>query len=194
MKSLLLAILSVASLHAAPLFDGKSLEGWRVEGSPYWTVRDGILTGESDEAKKNSNLWTQAEYKDFKLTLDFKFKSENTTDKRVDSGVYIRNSSDQIQIGVSGSKKRDLTASPYIAAKKGYPVEAEGIPELLKEGDWNSMTITAKGPLYIVELNGKKVLEYTSDSASEKGPVGLQVHAGTAMKVEFRNIVIDELQ
>jgi len=192
MKSLLLAILATASLHAAPLFDGKSLDGWRVEGSPYWTAKDGILTGESDDAKKSSNLWTQAEYKDFKLTLDFKFKSENTTDKRVDSGVFVRNSSDQIQIGVSGSKKRDLTASPYIV-KKSYPVEAD-VAGNLKEGDWNTLTITAKGPLYIVELNGKKVTEYTSESASEKGPIGLQVHAGTAMKIEYRNISIEELK
>lgn len=194
MKTLLLAIFSATALHAAPIFDGKSLEGWRVEGHPYWTVRDGVLTGQSDSEKKNSNLWTRAEYKDFKLTLDFRFKSENTTDLRVDSGVFIRNSSDQIQIGVSGSKKRDLTASPYIGTKKGYPVEAEGIPGLLKEGDWNSMTIIAKGATYTVELNGKKVLEYTSESASEKGPVGLQVHAGTLMKVEFRNLDLEELK
>lgn len=196
MKILFLALLSAASLHAAPkaIFDGKSLEGWRVEGAPYWTVKDGILIGKSDSEKKSSNLWTTTDYGDFKITLEFRFKSENNTDLRVDSGVFIRNSSDQIQIGVSGSKKRDLTASPYIGAKKGYPIEAEGVAELLKEGDWNTMTITAKGPVYTVELNGRKASEYTSESASAKGPIGLQVHGGTVMTVDFRNLAVEELK
>ena len=198
MKTLLLSLLAIASLHAAPqpIFDGKSLDGWKIENAPYWTVKDGVLIGESDNSehkKKGSNLWTTKEYKDFTVELEFRYTSKNVTDERVDSGVFVRNSSDQIQIGVSGSKKIDLTGSPYIGAKRGYPIQAEGVAEVLKAGDWNKMKITAKGPVYTVEINGKKVSEYTSESASEKGPIGLQVHGGTLMKVEFRNMIIEEL-
>lgn len=199
MKTLLISFLAAASLQAAPqpIFDGKSLDGWKVEKAPYWTARDGVLKGESDDdaanKKAGSTLWTAKEYKDFVFETEFKYLSKNVTDLRVDSGVFIRNGNDQIQIGVSGSMKKDLTCSPYIASLKKYPVEAEGVAALLKEGDWNKMKITAKGPLYIVELNGKKVLEYTSTTASEKGPIGLQVHPGVLMKVEFRNVTVEEL-
>lgn len=198
MKTLLVSFLAAASLHAAPqvLFDGKSLDGWRVQDAPFWSVKDGVLTGESSKQaegfKKGSILWSAKEYQDFTIELEFRFTSRNVTDERVDSGVFIRNSNDQIQIGVSGSKKIDLTGSPYVG-KKGYPVQAEGVEALLKQGDWNRMKITAKGPLYSVELNGKKVLEYSSETATAKGPIGFQVHGGTVMKIEYRGITIEEL-
>lgn len=192
MKTLILSLLAVCHLHAAPqaIFDGKSLDGWVVENAPYWTVKDGILIGQSDETenkKKGSTLWTQKEYKDFSVETEFRFSGV------IDSGIFIKKSGDQIQIGTSGSLKRDMTGSPYIAKLKKYPVEAEGVAALLKEGDWNRMKVTVKGNIYSVELNGQKVLEYTSETAAEKGPVGFQVHPNVLMKVEFRNIVLEEL-
>ncbi len=199
MKTLLTSLLAAGCLHAAPqpIFDGKSLDGWKVEKAPYWTIQNGILTGQSDDNAENkkagSTLWTTKEYKDFVFETEFRYLSGNVTDRRVDSGVFIRNGNDQIQIGVSGSMKKDLTCSPYIASLKKYPVEAEGVAGLLKEGDWNKMRITAKGPVYIVELNGKKVLEYTSATATGKGPIGLQVHPNVLMKVEFRNLLAEDL-
>ncbi len=192
MKTLLLSFLAAASLHAAPqsIFDGKSLDGWRVQDSAFWTVKDGVLIGESDESegkKKGSILWSTKEYKDFTFESDFRFSG------KIDSGVFLRQFNDQIQIGISGSLKRDMTGSPYIASKKKYPVEAEGVAALLKEGEWNKFKITAKGPLYTVELNGKKILEYTSDTSVEKGPIGFQVHPNVLMKIEYKNISIEEL-
>lgn len=192
MKTLLLSLFAITSLHAAPqpIFDGKTLEGWTIEKAPYWTVKDGILIGESDESenkKKGSTLWTTAEYKDFTFETEFRFSG------KIDSGVFIKKSGDQIQIGESGSLKRDMTASPYIASLRKYPVEAEGVDGLLKEGEWNKMKITVKGATYTVELNGKQVLEYTSASAAETGPIGLQVHPNVLMKVEFRNLLAEAL-
>jgi hypothetical protein len=111
----------------------------------------------------------------------------------VDSGIFLRNDHDQIQIGISGSLQRDLTASPYIPGK-GYPVEAEGVGELLRPEDWNDMTIVAIGHNYSVWLNGKHVMSYDSESAIEKGPIGIQLHPGRAMSIEYRNIRVAELQ
>lgn len=190
MKSILLTFLAATTLQAAPeaIFNGKDLTGWKVEGHAYWTAKDGVLTGESDEQKLKSTLWTEKEYEDFAVEGEFRYKGP------IDSGFFIRNNDDQIQIGISGSLKRDMTGSPYIAPKKKYPAEAEGVAALLKEGEWNLMKITAKGSTYTVELNGKKVLEYTSDTATKKGPVGLQVHPGVLMKIEFRNLKIEEIK
>lgn len=191
MKILLfLAVLAGGLAQAAPvsLFDGKSLEGWRVEGADYWKVSEGVLIGQSDAKKKNSILWTKKEFTDFSIDFEFRFSG------RIDSGVFLRHQTDQIQIGVSGSLKRDMTGSPYITKKRGYPVEAEGVKELLKEGEWNRMKITARGGSYVVSLNGREVTTYESDTALEKGPLGLQVHPGLVMKVEFRKVTVEELK
>ena len=41
MKTLLLSFLAITSLHAAPqpIYDGKSLDGWKIENAPYWSVK-----------------------------------------------------------------------------------------------------------------------------------------------------------
>ncbi len=122
------------------------------------------------------------------MTFDFKMGSGT-----VDSGIYVRNSKEQIQIGISGSLKRDMTASPYIAGK-GYPIEAEGIPKLLKLNDWNRMKIEARGKQYTVWLQGKQVMTYESSSAIDKGPIGIQLHGNRQMAIEYRDIRLAELK
>lgn len=187
----ILSCLLTATLisHAAPeaIFDGKSLAGWKTAGADVWTAADGVLTGTSNEKKQGSILWTEKEHTDFEFSCEFRFEG------KIDSGVFLRHENDQIQIGTSGSLKRDMTASPYVASKKGYPVEAKGVAELLKEGGWNTMKITAKGPVYSVELNGKEVMTYTSESPKKKGSIGLQMHPGVAMKIDFRAITLASL-
>lgn len=191
MKRLFLSALLLAQPLAAAepvkLFNGDSLAGWKVQGASYWTVADGVLTGRSDEKMQNSVLWTEASYRDFTLELDFRFSGD------VDSGVFLRHENEQIQIGTSRSLKRDMTGSPYIGSKRGYPQEAAGVKEAMKGGEWNHMTITARGGHYTVSINGKQVIEYTSDTARESGPVGLQVHPGVQMQVDFRNVVLKPL-
>lgn len=191
-KAFLILAAVIAPLHAAEpvrIFDGKSLAGWKVEGeASYWTASDGILTGKSDSQKKASDLWTGRSYQDFILEGEFRFNG------RTDSGVFLRNPSEQIQIGVSGSLKRDMTCSPYIAKKRSYPVAAVGVDLLLKEGEWNQIKIEVRGKKYIVTLNGKQVLDYTTDAEPEAGPIGLQIHAGLEMQIDFRNLMLTELE
>ncbi|MGI9456356.1 MAG: 3-keto-disaccharide hydrolase, partial [Aeoliella sp.] len=68
------------------------------------------------------------------------------------------------------------------------------VKELLKEGDWNSMTIVAKGASYTVWLNGKMVMTYDSETAVKEGPVGIQLHAGREMAIDYRDIRLAELR
>jgi hypothetical protein len=170
------------------LFNGSDFSGWQEpENNIWWTIEDGVLVGKNDPELKGSILWTSKEYKDFILQLDFRFGPGS-----IDSGVFIREVSEQIQIGVSGSLKRDMTCSPYVAGK-GYPVEAVGVAALLKQDDWNTVRIQAIGSVYTVTLNGEQVLEYPSLTAAEKGPLGLQIHPDRDMQIYFKNILIAEV-
>lgn len=171
-----------------PIFNGKDLSGWKApEDNIWWLVKDEVLEVRSGPKKKGGILWTENEYEDFVFECEFRF-GEGT----VDSGIHVRNQ-DQIQIGISGSLKRDMTASPYIPGK-GYPVEAEGVAELLKADDWNHLVIKVVGKNYTTYLNGKKVMTYDSDSAKLKGPIGIQLHGNRDMAIDYRNIKVAELE
>ncbi|KAA3660914.1 MAG: DUF1080 domain-containing protein [Calditrichaeota bacterium] len=171
-----------------PLFNGTDYTNWaEPENNVWWTISDGILAAKNDPEKQGSILWTEKNYRDFTIELDFKFG-----DGTVDSGVFLRTEHEQIQLGISGSLKRDMTCSPYISGK-GYPVEAEGIKELLRLDDWNTVRIKAVGNQYTSWLNGKQVMQYTSETAVDEGPIGLQLHANREMSIAFRNIQFTEL-
>lgn len=170
------------------IFNGKNLDGWVApEGNIWWKAEKGILSARSGPDKKGSILWTNGEYKDFIIQMDFLF-GEGT----IDSGIFLRTDRQQIQIGESGSLKKDMTCSPYIPGK-GYPVEAKNIKELLKMDDWNTIKVKAEGSVYTMWLNGEQVLTYDSDTAIEKGPIGLQLHPGRDMSIDFKNIKFAEL-
>ena len=166
-----------------PIFNGEDLTGWAVpNNNVWWTVQDGILEVRSDPDQLGSILWTEQEYRNFIFEADFKM-----VDGTVDSGIFMRNDHDQIQIGISGSLKRDMTCSPYIPGK-GYPVEAEGVSNLLRQDDWNTIKIKAVGSTYTTWLNGQQVMTYTSESAVEEGPLGIQLHPKRDMHIQYRNI------
>ena len=179
---------------AVSIFNGKDLSGWKApNNNTWWKVIDGAIVCESGPKKKGSNLWTEKEYKDFILEAEFKF------DGKGDTGIHLRTEKQQMQIGISGSLKRDMTCSMYIPGK-GYPEEAmvpgsdkKGVEGLLKINDWNQVKIEAKKNNYRIWLNGKLVFKYTSEKAPEKGPIGLQLHGGKVMRADFRNLKITEL-
>ncbi len=172
------------------LFNGTDLTGWKIpkgnENIRWYQAKNGILELRSGPKKKGSVLWTEKNYQDFELNLEFRF-----VDGTIDSGIHLRNS-DQIQIGISGSLKRDMTCSPYIPGK-GYPVEAKNVAKLLKAKDWNKMKIRAVGPKYTTWLQGKEVMNYESGSAKKEGPIGIQLHGNRNMKIDFRNVTVTEL-
>ena len=178
------------SKESSDLLGKHGLKGWKVpkgnEASKWYQVTNNILEVRSGPKKKGSVLWTKKEYQDFEVSLEFRF-----IDGIIDSGIHLRNS-DQIQIGISGSLKRDMTCSPYIPGK-GYPVEAKNIKKLLKPKDWNQMRIRAVGQNYTVWLQEEEVMKYKSSSAKEKGPIGIQLHGSRNMKIDFQDISVKEL-
>ena len=162
--------------------NGKDLSGWQIpQPNLFWKVIDGVLVGENDPEKKGSMLYTTQSYADVIVEAEVRWQGE------IDSGFMVRKPELQMQIGVSRSLKKDMTGSFYVG---NYPEtgQAKNAAKLLKPGDWNRLRLQAKGDTFTVWINGEKACEFTDAKYAEPGPIGLQIHGGLAMKVEFRDL------
>jgi hypothetical protein len=178
-----------------PLFNGKDLANFKAEDSKgFWRVENGVLIGENDAALKGNYLWTQKAYGDFVIEFDVRWKG--TTERGVDTGVEMRQPHIQLQLGISGSLKVDMSGSFYTGGKPAYPEagQAKDAKKLMRpEGEWNTFRIQVKGDTFTCWINGTKASEYTDAKFPGAGPLGLQIHPGVVMKCEYRNIKIADL-
>ncbi len=185
---------SHADDHAMKLFDGKTLDGWEVrpaEGNEdHWSVEDGMIVAENVN-KKGSYLWTNKDYKDYELELEYQTPSDY-----YDTGVMLRGDGHQVQIGISGSLQKDMTGCIYAPKDKrgSYPGKTDKIAKHHKVGDWNHLRIVLTGKRVQTFLNGEPFVDYTGVAINDEGPIGLQLHAGHHMKIRFKNIKLHELK
>jgi len=188
---------SAADVKLESAFNGKDLAGWKTSGDDaFWTAAEGVLTGENKEAfkdyKKGNMLYTEKSYQDVVIECECRFSGE------IDSGIMVRKDAAgkkdiQMQIGVSRSLKKDMTGAFYIGK---YP-EAGWAPKvatLWKNNEWNKIRFQAKGDTYTVWINGEQVVSYVDAGYPKAAPIGLQVHGGVKMKVEYRNISVGEIK
>jgi len=175
------------------LFDGKTLDGWKAEPSEtasHWSVKNGkILYGENPD-EKGSMLWTTEDYKNYVLELEYKTLTDD-----YDTGVFPRGNGTQVQIGISRSLERDMTACIYAPKDEqgSYPGQTDKVAEYHKVGKWNHLKIIVEGKRIQTFLNGEPFVDYESKTMNETGPIGLQLHGGVHMAVQFRNIEINQL-
>src|SRR6476646_4463773 len=177
------------SAHAAepklePLFNGKDLTNFKAEDSKaFWRVENGILIGENDAAKKGNYLWTEKDYGDFVIEFDVRWTTQ--TERGVDTGLEMRKPHIQLQLGVSGSLRVDMSGSFYTGGKPAYPEagQAKEAKKLMKpEGQWNTFRIQAKGNTFTCWINGTKASEYTDAKFSGAGPLGFHIHPGVVIR------------
>lgn len=186
---------SAAEPKLVPLFNGKDFTGFKASGAAeFWRIENGILIGENNAALKGHYLLTEKDYGDFVIEFDVRWKSN--TDRGVDTGLDMRKPRIQLQLGISGSLRVDMSGSFYTGGKPAYPEvgQAKEAKTLMKpQGEWNTFRIQAKGNTFTCWINGKKASEYTDAKFSGAAPLGLQIHAGAVMKCEYRNVKIAEL-
>jgi hypothetical protein len=173
-----------------PIFNGKDLTGWQVpDPNPFWRVEHGVLIGENDPARKGHVLYTQKPYKNFILELEARWSGE------IDSGIMLRRPELQLQIGISRSLKKVMTCSFYTNGREKYPEpgQAKELQKYLKPGHWNKIRLEAKDDRFKVWLNGHEVVQCEDPRFPEPYAIGLQIHPGLKMKIEFRNIRLEDL-
>ena len=169
------------------LFDGKTLEGWKLRDTKAkmgWAVVNGELA--VVDPKGNADLVTEKGFQDLKLHIEFNVEPHSN------SGVYIRGRYEvQIESGDPDAKAA--------AEKCGslYSRIAPSLDATKPAGEWQSYDITLVGRTLTVVLNGKTIIDAATVEGitggainpfeGEPGPLMLQGDHG---KVRFRNVVV----
>jgi hypothetical protein len=206
---------------AKAIFNGKDLKDW--DGDPkFWSVQDGAITGlttaENPTKGNTFCVWRGGTLKDFELTMMFKMENHNSgvqyRSKTIDNdaGKWVMSG---YQADMDGSHK--YTGGLYeergrgILALPGQKVTigADGKPKVtgtladpkdikakIKDKDWNALVIIAQGNHLVQKLNGLQTVDITDDDEKRRameGLLGLQMHAGPPMKVQFKEIMLKVL-
>ena len=163
------------------LFNGKDLTDWvsvTRDGEPSdpmaWTVEDGTLTRTG-----NAYLRSKDQYRDLVLDLEFKVGPPQGK-KRTNSGIFLRHKPDPELIQQkkkywwNGLLEIQLFDSCGLAPDKHqcgalYDMIAPSQITNKPPGEWNRMTITAKGSRISIVLNGKQVLDADLNDWTETG-------------------------
>jgi len=203
-----------------PIFDGVQLGDW--EGDPvYWRVEDGKLVGEVTPdtlLERNSwIIWRGGEVEDFELKLEYRVSAEGNSGVgyRCDEVPGTPYALRGYQADIHGGN--DWTGINYeergrtFLALRGMAVRVPPgeRPELrtvfaseadlqrhVKKEDWNMYHIIARGNRLQHFLNGVLMSEVEDDdpvNGRRKGLLGVQVHVGPPMTIEYRNIRLKRL-
>jgi hypothetical protein len=203
-----------------PIFDGKTLEGW--DGDPrLWRVEDGAITGETTKenpAHGNTFLiWRGGKPADFEIRAEFRMPVPK--DGWANSGIQIRSWEGPQKWRVSGYQPDMDSSDGYTGTLYGenyrgglagrgekVTIGADGkrtverfadgneLKKFIKNRDWNEYHIIARGNHISEEINGHLMCELIDNdkSARKDGIIALQLHAGSPMKVQFRNFRLKE--
>lgn len=180
------------------LFNGRDLDGWVPVGRAEWRVEEGVIVGGQDgDPRRSGLLTTKKTYRDFELHLEFKIDEHG----KYNSGVYLRNDSGTgrrsgYQVNIGRGEAGEYCGGLYTDRWLAKGDEKDTIRMKL---EWNTLRIRAVGPRVQVDLNGKRVVDFTDPDPHPKvlqrGVIGLQTYGaeGHAGWVKFRNIRIREL-
>jgi len=78
----------------------------------------------------------------------------------------------------------------------GSPGEPDALKAFIKTGDWNQIHIIARGIVITQVINGRVMsmcIDEDTKGRAMEGLLGLQLHVGPPMKIEFRNILLKKL-
>jgi len=187
----------------APLFDGKTLDGWKqFGGKADYKAEDGQIVGASVPNTSNSFLCTEKHYADFILEYEFK------VDPSLNSGVQVRSNSMadykngrvhgyQVEIDPS---PRAWTAGIYDEGRRGWLnnlAKNEPARKAFKQNEWNKVRVEAIGDSIKTWLNDVPAADL-KDSMTASGFIGLQVHGvgrrTEPLEVRWRNLRIKEIK
>lgn len=181
-----------SSFAQTKLFNGKNLKGWKVHGTEKWYVENGELICESGPDKQYGYLATEKNFKDFELTVEFKQESNGN------SGVFFHSTIEGTKITgwqAEVAPKGHSTGGIYESYGREWLIKPDpSLDNVLKEGDWNTLTVRMKGDVVETFLNGTKMITLKDEKiGAATGKIALQIHDGGGVKVRWRKVDITKL-
>lgn len=213
--SLLLVLFVPTSLFAqegddgnwVSLFNGKDLSGWVIpEGdNGHWQVLDGVIDYDAmSEAAGAKDLWTEQEFGDFVLKIDWRIKEHsglyampnvlpsglNETDENgkvitverpnADSGIFLRGTP-KAQVNIWCWPIGSGEVFGYRTDTNMPPEVRAGVtPKMNADnpvGEWNTFIIKMQGDRLSVNLNGQDVIDNAQlPDVPAQGRIALQHH------------------
>lgn len=194
------------------MFNGKDLTDW--DGKPgWWYVEDGAITSQTTPEKPckkcNYLIWKGGAPGDFELRLKYRIGGGN-------SGIQIR--SRQIPDWDTRGYQADIDAAGQWAgalfqharggvAMRGEKVEiaedgqkqvtsigdSADLMKHIKKDDWNDYCIVARGSEITLNINGvvmSQAIDNEKGKCLRDGIIGLQIHPGPPMKIQFKDLRI----
>jgi Domain of Unknown Function (DUF1080) len=189
------------------LFNGENLSNWKIPtgDNGHWKVANAVIDYDAESEAQDKNLWSEKEYKDFVLYVDWRIKETpwrnpnvplilpSGLHKKDEKGVPIKmevpDSDSGIILRGTGKCQANIWGWPIGSGEVyGYRMDEKMPPEVRRGvtpkvnadkniGEWNTFKITMKGNRMSVELNGISVIENALlPELPEKGPIGLQHH------------------
>jgi hypothetical protein len=217
----LLALASTAVAEDKNLFNGKDLTGWKgldfwsVEDG----CITGRTTKEKPTKGNTFLVWQGGEVGDFEFNFKYKIVGGNSgvqyRSKVVDEKAFVVS-------GYQADFEAGKTYSGILYEEKGRGILAQrGQKTVIKDGekpgkakvevtgevgksaeiqakikaeDWNEYRIVAQGGHLQHFINGVQTVDVTDQTAvgAKKGILALQLHAGPAMVVQFKDLVLKE--
>lgn len=177
-----------------PMFNGKDLAGWVEVGHEKWTVEDGVIRGQAI-SKEYGYLRTGKSYKDFEMTVRFKWDSDGN------SGVFFHTDFKPGTADVSQGLQFEIdshmgthTGGIYGDGRAWVAWPAPENETAFRPRDWNDMYMKVVGNRYICRLNGVTILDFTDPTPkSFDGYIALQLHSGGIGNILFRDLYIRDL-
>ncbi len=198
-----------------PIFDGRTLDGWKAAEMSYWSVQDGAITGRSTEqnpVKSNQFLvWQLGDVDDFELKLKYRINGTPAAN----SGIQIRSrvepaghavgyQADIDRAGQYAGALYDERGRGMLATRGQKTVigsdgkmahsplgDADALMNIIKKDDWNDYHIIARGNQIILKVNGHVTAEVIDNDKAQRdmsGVLALQLHAGPPMTIQFKDI------
>ncbi|MFO0910476.1 MAG: DUF1080 domain-containing protein [Isosphaeraceae bacterium] len=203
------------------LYSGLDLRGWKHEPGHvgHWAAKNWKLTYDGKSTAKDKSLWTEADYGDFEMIVDWRLPGKPVPRPRaviLPSGDDVRNPDGTVKnqvipyagdsgILIRGSEKAQLNITCNTVGSGelyGYrtdrsmppEVRAASVPKVKADrppGQWNRFHITLRGEHLVVRLNDQLVIDQARlPGLPRTGPIGLQHHGDP---LEFANLFIKKL-
>ena len=176
------------------LFDGKTLEGWKVgENADSFSVKDGVIVAHGPRA--HLFYAGKVQNHDFK---DFHFKADVMTTKGSNAGLYFHT-----RFQESGWPK--IGYEVQVNQTHGDPKKSSGLYGVrdvfeapAKDGEWYTQEIIVRGKQIVTKVNGKVLVDYTEPDKVEgtrkvsSGTFAIQAHDPKSI-VHFKNLAVKPL-